>query len=180
MVNYFFFFFQVWSLANCKLKINHSGHTGYLNTVTVSPDGSLCASGGKVIFHLNLKVLCLFRTTKFCCWSFEYPSQFLEYKLYLSLAIGSSWAKINQIDAKTCFSAFLLSMVEVVLLYRAGSSPVATLILTACTIAVSFAIGLDHECRGHIDYLEDNWAAPCSTLASKAHQWRLSEEPITG
>jgi len=23
------------------------GHTGYLNTVTVSPDGSLCASGGK-------------------------------------------------------------------------------------------------------------------------------------
>ena len=23
------------------------GHTGYINTVTVSPDGSLCASGGK-------------------------------------------------------------------------------------------------------------------------------------
>jgi guanine nucleotide-binding protein subunit beta-2-like 1 protein len=23
------------------------GHTGYLNVVTVSPDGSLCASGGK-------------------------------------------------------------------------------------------------------------------------------------
>jgi len=23
------------------------GHTGYVNTVTVSPDGSLCASGGK-------------------------------------------------------------------------------------------------------------------------------------
>lgn len=39
---------QVWNLTNCRLKINHSGHTGYLNTVTVSPDGSLCASGGKV------------------------------------------------------------------------------------------------------------------------------------
>ena len=39
--------FQVWNLTNCKLKINHFGHTGYLNTVTVSPDGSLCASGGK-------------------------------------------------------------------------------------------------------------------------------------
>ncbi|KAG8127824.1 putative G-protein [Naja naja] len=38
---------QVWNLANCKLKTNHIGHTGYLNTVTVSPDGSLCASGGK-------------------------------------------------------------------------------------------------------------------------------------
>jgi len=38
---------KVWSLANCKLKTNLVGHTGYLNTVTVSPDGSLCASGGK-------------------------------------------------------------------------------------------------------------------------------------
>lgn len=38
---------KVWHLTNCKLKINHHGHSGYLNTVTVSPDGSLCASGGK-------------------------------------------------------------------------------------------------------------------------------------
>jgi len=38
---------KVWSLTNCKLRYNHIGHTGYLNTVTISPDGSLCASGGK-------------------------------------------------------------------------------------------------------------------------------------
>uniref|UniRef100_A0A8C4N8K2 Small ribosomal subunit protein RACK1 n=1 Tax=Eptatretus burgeri TaxID=7764 RepID=A0A8C4N8K2_EPTBU len=38
---------KVWNLTNCKLKTNHIGHVGYLNTVTVSPDGSLCASGGK-------------------------------------------------------------------------------------------------------------------------------------
>lgn len=38
---------KVWGLNNCRLKTNLSGHTGYLNTVTVSPDGSLCASGGK-------------------------------------------------------------------------------------------------------------------------------------
>jgi guanine nucleotide-binding protein subunit beta-2-like 1 protein len=38
---------KVWSLTNCKLSTNLIGHTGYLNTVTVSPDGSLCASGGK-------------------------------------------------------------------------------------------------------------------------------------
>jgi len=38
---------KVWNLTNCKLKTNHFGHTGYLNCVTVSPDGSLCASGGK-------------------------------------------------------------------------------------------------------------------------------------
>jgi len=38
---------KVWNLSDCKLKNNLVGHTGYLNTVTVSPDGSLCASGGK-------------------------------------------------------------------------------------------------------------------------------------
>jgi len=38
---------KVWSLTNCKLRTNLQGHTGYINTVTVSPDGSLCASGGK-------------------------------------------------------------------------------------------------------------------------------------
>eukprot|EP01134_Creolimax_fragrantissima_P003275 CFRG3275T1 len=38
---------KVWNLSNCKLRTNHIGHTGYLNTVAVSPDGSLCASGGK-------------------------------------------------------------------------------------------------------------------------------------
>merc|ERR1711890_141579 len=38
---------KVWNLTNCKLKTNHYGHQAYLNTVAVSPDGSLCASGGK-------------------------------------------------------------------------------------------------------------------------------------
>jgi len=38
---------KVWNLSNCKLRTNHIGHSQYLNTVTVSPDGSLCASGGK-------------------------------------------------------------------------------------------------------------------------------------
>ena len=38
---------KVWSLKNCKLHTHLVGHTGYVNAVTVSPDGSLCASGGK-------------------------------------------------------------------------------------------------------------------------------------
>jgi len=38
---------KVWNLQHCKLRTNLLGHTGYVNTVTVSPDGSLCASGGK-------------------------------------------------------------------------------------------------------------------------------------
>jgi len=38
---------KVWDLTKCKLKTNHYGHEGYINNVTISPDGSLCASGGK-------------------------------------------------------------------------------------------------------------------------------------
>merc|ERR1712118_551101 len=38
---------KVWKLSNCKLRTNLIGYEGYLNCVTVSPDGSLCASGGK-------------------------------------------------------------------------------------------------------------------------------------
>jgi guanine nucleotide-binding protein subunit beta-2-like 1 protein len=38
---------KVWNLADLVLQRDLTGHTGYLNTVTVSPDGSLCASGGK-------------------------------------------------------------------------------------------------------------------------------------
>jgi guanine nucleotide-binding protein subunit beta-2-like 1 protein len=38
---------KVWNLTQMKLRTNLIGHTGYVNTVTVSPDGSLCASGGK-------------------------------------------------------------------------------------------------------------------------------------
>ena len=40
-------FKQVWELSSCKLQTDHIGHTGYINAVTISPDGSLCASGGK-------------------------------------------------------------------------------------------------------------------------------------
>ncbi|KAL4882082.1 WD40-repeat-containing domain protein [Aspergillus karnatakaensis] len=38
---------KVWELASCRLQTDHIGHSGYINTVTISPDGSLCASGGK-------------------------------------------------------------------------------------------------------------------------------------
>uniref|UniRef100_A0A8C2PJW6 Small ribosomal subunit protein RACK1 n=1 Tax=Capra hircus TaxID=9925 RepID=A0A8C2PJW6_CAPHI len=34
--------------ANCNLKPNHIGHTGYLNIVTISPDGSFCTSGDEL------------------------------------------------------------------------------------------------------------------------------------
>jgi len=44
---------KVWNLNNCNLKNDHLGHTGYINTVTVSPDGSICASGGKVCLPMS-------------------------------------------------------------------------------------------------------------------------------
>jgi guanine nucleotide-binding protein subunit beta-2-like 1 protein len=38
---------KVWDMNTWTLKHNLVGHTAHLNVVTVSPDGSLCASGGK-------------------------------------------------------------------------------------------------------------------------------------
>jgi len=38
---------KVWNLTNCKLRTNLIGHSNVVYTCTVSPDGSLCASGGK-------------------------------------------------------------------------------------------------------------------------------------
>eukprot|EP00923_Selenidium_pygospionis_P011007 GHVN01019194.1.p1 GENE.GHVN01019194.1~~GHVN01019194.1.p1 ORF type:complete len:358 (+),score=52.35 GHVN01019194.1:980-2053(+) len=38
---------KVWNLPDCKLRTNLVGHQSPLYTVTISPDGSLCASGGK-------------------------------------------------------------------------------------------------------------------------------------
>jgi guanine nucleotide-binding protein subunit beta-2-like 1 protein len=38
---------KVWNLATGKCQSTLRGHTGYVTSVTVSPDGSLCASAGK-------------------------------------------------------------------------------------------------------------------------------------
>nr|QEX51249.1 guanine nucleotide-binding protein subunit beta-like protein isoform X2 [Cymbidium ensifolium] len=38
---------KVWNLTNCRLRCAMKGHAGYVNAVTVSPDGSVCASGGR-------------------------------------------------------------------------------------------------------------------------------------
>lgn len=38
---------KVWNLDGCQLKTNLVGHRGPLYTLAISPDGSLCASGGK-------------------------------------------------------------------------------------------------------------------------------------
>ncbi|ODV62557.1 40S ribosomal protein RACK1 [Ascoidea rubescens DSM 1968] len=36
-----------WDLSDYSAKADFIGHTGYVSCITISPDGSLCASGGK-------------------------------------------------------------------------------------------------------------------------------------
>merc|ERR1719236_452612 len=43
---------KVWNLSSCKLRTNLVGHTGVVYTVSISPDGSLCASGGKDMYAM--------------------------------------------------------------------------------------------------------------------------------
>jgi guanine nucleotide-binding protein subunit beta-2-like 1 protein len=38
---------KIWKTSSSQVKSKLSGHKGYINCMTVSPDGSLCASGGK-------------------------------------------------------------------------------------------------------------------------------------
>jgi len=38
---------KIWNIAKNEIKSKLKGHKGFINSVTVSPDGSLCASGGK-------------------------------------------------------------------------------------------------------------------------------------
>ncbi|CAN6628914.1 small ribosomal subunit protein RACK1 [Trichomonascus vanleenenianus] len=48
---------KVWDIQNPKLLADNVGHNGYISSITISPDGSLCASGGKdgsiILWDLN-------------------------------------------------------------------------------------------------------------------------------
>jgi len=91
---------KVWN-NQCKLKTNLNGHTGYINTVTVSPDGSLCASGGKdgtaMLWDLNegrhLSSLDANDTIHAMCFS---PVR------YWLCAATSSTIKIWDLESKVC------------------------------------------------------------------------------
>lgn len=38
---------QTWDMSDASLLSNFIGHNGYVSCITISPDGSLCASAGK-------------------------------------------------------------------------------------------------------------------------------------
>jgi guanine nucleotide-binding protein subunit beta-2-like 1 protein len=92
---------KVWDLQTCKLRFNLVGHVGYVNTVTVSPDGSLCASGGKdghaMLWDLNegrlLSSLDAGDTINALCFS---PHRF-----WLCAATGST-IRIWDLESKEC------------------------------------------------------------------------------
>jgi len=90
---------KVWNLGNCKLRTNLVGHEGYLNTVTVSPDGSLCASGGKdgtaMLFDLTEGKLLYKLDAKDIIYSLVFSPN----RYWLCAAAGSS-IKIWDLESK--------------------------------------------------------------------------------
>jgi len=90
---------KVWNLSKCELKFNLVGHKQQINTVTVSPDGSLCASGGKdekaMLWDLNegghLSTLHADKEINALCFS---PNRY-----WLCAACGSS-IKIWDLESK--------------------------------------------------------------------------------
>jgi len=92
---------KVWNLNQCKIRYDLMGHTGYINTVTVSPDGSLCASGGKdgaaMLWDLNegrhLSTLEAGNEIKALCFS---PTR------YWLCAATAGTIKIWDLESKLC------------------------------------------------------------------------------
>jgi guanine nucleotide-binding protein subunit beta-2-like 1 protein len=92
---------KVWDLATLKLRNNLIGHNGYVNTVTVSPDGSLCASGGKdgvamlwdLVEGKHLQMLEAGDVINALCFS---PN-----KYWLCAAVGGA-IKIWDLESKVC------------------------------------------------------------------------------
>jgi len=58
---------KIWSLQSWEVKSDLTGHTGAVNKATISPDGSLCATGGKdsncILWDIGAeKVVCQLQT----------------------------------------------------------------------------------------------------------------------
>lgn len=92
---------KVWDLNKMKLRANFIGHNGYVNTVAISPDGSLCASAGKdgliMLWDLNeSKHLYSIETNG----KEVFDLTFSPNRYWLSAAVGST-IKIVDLESKT-------------------------------------------------------------------------------
>merc|ERR1711910_255694 len=63
---------KVWNLTNCKLKTNHFGHIGYVNTTTISPDGTDIIHS--LTFSPNRYWLCAATAASIKIWDLESKS----------------------------------------------------------------------------------------------------------
>lgn len=96
---------KVWNLTNCRLRHNLAGHSGYINTVTVSPDGSLCASGGKVGSPPPRFPPCLpvFPSSFLCFWSLFPLSLALTLCFFLVSCLVIAYPERHSLDGATRF-----------------------------------------------------------------------------
>lgn len=134
---------KVWDVTKCKLKTNHPGHNGYVSTITISPDGSLCASGGKdgvimlwdlnedkhlysleagdlinaLVFSPNRYWLCAATSTGIKIWDLESKSVVDELKVTLENAGGNVTPEAISLawsaDGQTLFAGYTDNQVRV-------------------------------------------------------------------
>merc|ERR1711927_39513 len=100
---------KVWNLSNCKLRTNLIGHGGYINAVTVSPNGSLCASGGKdgVAMLWDLKGKGIVDELKLD--SVDMPTADIKSKALPVSCISLAWSA----DGDTLFAGYTDGMIRV-------------------------------------------------------------------
>ena len=94
---------KVWCLEEFKLKATLVGHTGYVNTVCVSPEGSLCASAGKdgVIIIWDLKeAKCLYKLDAGC----EVHQLAFNPTRYWLCAATVNGVKVFDLEKKVCLA----------------------------------------------------------------------------
>ena len=110
---------QVWNLTNCKLKTSHHGHKQALHTVTVSPDGSLCASGGMVCLYVWCFYPCLAHDLTIYCISLPTvmagrSGQFID-RMESAVLCGRGSQHFHLVNRWTAMKEYLLEQVLLLL-----------------------------------------------------------------
>mmetsp|Transcript_27868 Transcript_27868/g.27553 ORF Transcript_27868/g.27553 Transcript_27868/m.27553 type:complete len:330 (+) Transcript_27868:35-1024(+) len=97
---------KLWEQQTYKLKHNLIGHTGCINSITISPDGNFCASGGKdcsvMIWHIKDQVLLYQLDTG----SSVNALAFSPTRYWLAAATDSG-IKVWDLDSKTLINDFV-------------------------------------------------------------------------
>jgi len=140
---------KVWNLSNCKLRANLVGHEGYLNSVTVSPDGSLCASGGKdgtaMLWDLSESKLLY----KLDAGDIIYSLVFSPNRYWLCAATGSS-IKIWDLESKVTVADIRLETDEEAVVGKRFTPHYCTSLCWSADGATLFAGYTDNKIRAYV------------------------------